>query len=148
MTTGKPNIINRQRKYSVSIPRLEKFSRDLCQYLKLCHCHFTLVLSNDERIRHLNRIFRHKDQSTDILSFPCSPTDQKDDPFENHCLGDMMVSVETAYRQAIQHGHSLEREIDILLIHGVLHLLGYDHETDQGQMRRKERRLQRHLLLC
>ena len=72
--------------------------------------------------------------------------DQKDDPFENHCLGDMMVSVETAYRQAIQHGHSLEREIDILLIHGVLHLLGYDHETDQGQMRRKERRLQRHFL--
>ena len=58
----------------------------------------------------------------------------------------MMVSVETAYRQAIRQRHSLEREIDILLIHGVLHLLGYDHETDQGQMRRKERRLQRQLL--
>jgi probable rRNA maturation factor len=146
MTSIQPNIINRQRKYAVSIPRLEKFSRKLCGLLKLSHCDFTLILSNDRSIRQLNRLFRHKDQPTDILSFPSSPTDCKDDPFENRSLGDMMVSVETAYRQAIRQRHSLEREIDILLIHGVLHLLGYDHERDQGQMHRKERRLQKQLL--
>jgi probable rRNA maturation factor len=146
MTTGKPNIINRQRKHVVSVPHLEKFGRQLCQYLKLPHCDFTLILSNDRRIRRLNQMFRHKDQSTDVLSFPSSPMDRKDDPFENWSMGDMMVSVETAYRQAIQQGHSLEREIEILLIHGILHLLGYDHETDQGQMSRIERRLQRRLL--
>lgn len=146
MTTGKPHIINRQRKHAVSVPHLEKFIRELCRQLKLSHCDFTVVLSNDWRIRQLNRRFRQKDQPTDILSFPSFPTVRKDDPFENRSLGDMIVSVETAYRQAIQQGHSLEKEIDILLIHGVLHLLGYDHETDQGQMRRKERHLQRHLL--
>jgi probable rRNA maturation factor len=146
MTTGKPNIMNRQRKHTISVRRLEKFSRELFRRLKLPHCGFTLVLSNDRRIRQLNRTFRQKDQPTDILSFPSTPATPIDDPFEIRSLGDMMVSVETAYRQAIQQGHSLEREIDILLIHGVLHLLGYDHETDQGQMRRKERRLQMHLL--
>ncbi len=146
MTTIQPNIFNRQRKHAVSVPRLEQFSRKLCRHLKLPHCDFTLILSNDRKIRRLNRLFRHKDQPTDILTFPSSPTDWKDDPFENRSLGDMMVSVETAYRQAIRQRHSLEREIDILLIHGVLHLLGYDHERDQGQMRRKERRLQKQLL--
>ena len=146
MTTNMLNIINRQRKHAVSVPHLKKFSRELCQYLKLFHCGFTLILSNDRRIRRLNHLFRLKNQPTDILSFPSSPTDRNDDPFENRSLGDMMVSVETAYRQAIQQGHSLEREIDILVIHGILHLLGYDHETDQGQMRRIERRLQRRLL--
>jgi probable rRNA maturation factor len=146
MTTIQPNIFNRQRKHAVSVPRLEKFSHKLCRYLKLPHCSFTLILSNDRKIRQLNREFRQKDQPTDILTFPSSPTDSNDDPFENRSLGDMMVSVETAYRQAIRQKHSLEREIDILLIHGVLHLLGYDHETDQGQMHRKERHLQRQLL--
>lgn len=146
MTTIQPNIFNRQRKHAVSVPRLEKFSHKLCRHLKLPHCSFTLILSNDRKIRQLNREFRQKDQPTDILTFPASPTDRNDDPFENRSLGDMMVSVETAYRQAIRQKHSLEREIDILLIHGVLHLLGYDHETDQGQMNRKERRVQRQLL--
>jgi len=146
MTTGKPHIINQQRKHAVSVPRLKKLSRELCRHLGVSHYDFTLVLSNDRTIRRLNRMFRHKDQSTDILSFPSSPEDQNTDPFENRSLGDMMVSVETAYRQAIQQGHSLDREIDILLIHGLLHLLGFDHETDQGQMCRKERLLQRHLL--
>ena len=146
MTNIQPHIFNRQRKHAVSVPRLEKLSRKLCRYLKLPQCEFTLILSNDRKIRRLNWLFRHKDQPTDILTFPSSPTDRKDDPFENQSLGDMMVSVETAYRQAIRQRHSLEREIDILLIHGVLHLLGYDHETDQGQMRRRERRLQRRLL--
>jgi probable rRNA maturation factor len=58
----------------------------------------------------------------------------------------MMISIETAYRQALKRNHSLEREIYTLMIHGWLHLLGFDHELDQGQMRRKELRLQRELL--
>jgi len=138
MTTGKPNIINRQRTYAVSVSHLEKLGRKLSRRLRIQEYHFTLVLSNDRAIRQLNRRFRHVDQPTDVLSFPSSLGDQKAEPFDNSSLGDMIVSVETAYRQAIQQGHSLARELDILFIHGLLHLLGYDHEIDQGQMRRKE----------
>ena len=146
MTTGKPTIINRQRKHAVSVTHLVQFSHKLCRHLAVSHCDFTLILSNDRTIRRLNQTFCLKDEPTDILSFQTLPKDQKADPFENQSLGDMMISVETAYRQAIQQGHSLEKELDILLIHGILHLLGYDHETDQGQMHRKERLLHRHLL--
>ena len=66
--------------------------------------------------------------------------------FEKEYLGDIIISVETAQRQALDRNHSLERELQILVIHGLLHLLGHDHETDQGQMRRKELMLQRKLL--
>jgi len=147
MATGKPHILNRQRTYAVSVSRLEKLGRKLCRHLQIQRYHFTVVLSNDQAIRELNRRFRRINRPTDVLSFPSSLGAQKGEPFDNSSLGDMIVSVETAYRQAIQQGHSLARELDILFIHGLLHLLGYDHETDQGQMRRKERLLYK-MFLC
>ncbi|MFN8008744.1 MAG: rRNA maturation RNase YbeY [Terriglobia bacterium] len=146
MKPDQPIILNRQRKHAVSRQRLELFIETLCQRLRIPQRQFTVVLTNDPTMRRFNQRFRHKDQTTDVLSFPCSPHEPKLDPFPLHYLGDMIISVETAYRQAIQRGHSLEKEIDILVIHGLLHLLGYDHETDDGQMHRRERRLQRDLL--
>jgi probable rRNA maturation factor len=89
--------------------------------------------SGDREMRRVNRQFRGKDKPTDVLSFP------GDEPH----LGDILISVPTARRQAVEAGHPAERELKVLLLHGVLHCLGYDHETDQGEMERLERRLRR-----
>lgn len=89
--------------------------------------------SGDREMRRVNRQFRGKDKPTDVLSFPGE---------EGH-LGDILISVPTARRQALEAGHPAERELKVLLLHGVLHCLGYDHETDQGEMERLERRLRR-----
>lgn len=91
-------------------------------------------LMDDAAIQRLNRDFRGHDAPTDVLSFPAGT---------GRYLGDLAVSVETARRQAREHGHAVEAEIEILLLHGLLHVLGYDHETDHGQMRRRERALRR-----
>jgi probable rRNA maturation factor len=93
-------------------------------------------------MRALNREFRGKDRATDVLSFPAG--EAFDDP--GHYIGDVVISIDTAMRQAGDIGHTLEREVSELLIHGVLHLCGYDHETDQGEMNRLELRLRRKLL--
>lgn len=92
--------------------------------------------AGDRELRRANRHYRGKDQPTDVLSFPG----------EEGYLGDILISVPTARRQAESAGHSVERELQVLLLHGILHCLGYDHETDQGEMERLERRLRRRWL--
>jgi len=98
----------------------------------------TVVFLNDEQMRYYNRQYRKKDAPTDVLSFPVNESLE-----EAHYLGDILLSVETALRQAKEEHHSFETELRILLLHGVLHLLGYDHEVDSGEMERLERRLRR-----
>ena len=97
----------------------------------------SVLLTGDAHIRRLNREFRHKDQPTDVLSFPAAHS------ADRHIGGDLAISVETAARQAREAGHSLATELQILVLHGLLHLAGYDHETDSGQMARKEAALRR-----
>jgi probable rRNA maturation factor len=89
--------------------------------------------AGDREVRRLNRAYRGKDKPTDVLSFPG----------ENGHLGDILISVPVARRQATETGHTVERELKVLLLHGLLHCLGYDHETDEGEMERLERRLRR-----
>lgn len=137
-------VLNRQRKFAIQVSSLNRFLLQLCLRLGVSHKECIVLLTNDRTIRRLNQRFRNKDKATDVLSFPCA-SDQ-DLSFENSYLGDVVISVETARRQALEKMHPLERELRILVIHGFLHLLGHDHETDQGQMRRKELRLQRELL--
>jgi probable rRNA maturation factor len=139
-----PIILNRQRRHQVSVLRLRQFVTLLSDRLQLGGRTFTIVLVRDRTIRRLNRDFRKQDKPTDVLSFPAELEDagQLDKP----SLGDMIISVETARRQAFDRHHSLDRELCVLVIHGLLHLLGYDHEVDRGQMRRKELKLQRELL--
>jgi probable rRNA maturation factor len=96
--------------------------------------------AGDRTMRALNRDFRGKDKSTDVLSFPGEPT-----PDGRH-LGDIVISVPTAARQAEERGHALEREVKLLLLHGVLHCLGHDHERDGGEMERLESALRRRWL--
>ena len=102
-----------------------------------------VLLTTDETIRDLNRRFRGKDKPTDVLSFPAVPF-QNAKPAER-IAGDLAISVPTARRQAAEQEHALTCELEILILHGLLHLAGYDHEADAGQMHRRERRLRTEL---
>lgn len=92
---------------------------------------------SDREIKRLNSDFRGKDRTTDVLSFPGGET------VEGRHLGDIAISVPAARRQAARRGHAVERELEVLLIHGLLHCLGHDHEVDGGEMARLERTLRR-----
>jgi probable rRNA maturation factor len=95
----------------------------------------TVLLTTDAAIRKLNAQFRHKDKATDVLSFPAEGLGAEG------YAGDLAISVPTALRQAVELSHSLSVEIKVLMLHGLLHLAGYDHEADNGQMARRERLL-------
>jgi probable rRNA maturation factor len=101
----------------------------------------TVAIVSDGRMRSLNRSFRGKDYATDVLSFPL----QRDDGegAEASHLGDVVIAVGVARKQAADAGHSVNTELRVLALHGLLHLLGYDHETDDGRMARVEARLRR-----
>lgn len=103
----------------------------------------TVLLTTDAAIRDLNRQFRGKDMSTDVLSFPS--TNPAVGP--ERIAGDVAISVETARKQATEQGHGLGVELRVLILHGLLHLAGYDHETDAGKMQRRERQLRAKLNL-
>jgi probable rRNA maturation factor len=100
------------------------------------HREVSVYFCGDRRMAALNRRWRRKDRSTDVLSFP---TDGDDRGF----LGDIVISVPYATRQALSRGEAPAKEIDRLLLHGYLHLLGYDHEVDEGEMERLEARLRK-----
>mgnify|MGYP003586948509 FL=1 len=97
---------------------------------------------DDAAIQELNRDYRDKDRPTDVLSFALNEGDEPKiiDAPEEELLGDILISLETTARQAEEYGHSLERELAYLTVHGMLHLLGYDHEepADQAEMRLEE----------
>jgi probable rRNA maturation factor len=97
-----------------------------------------ILLTSDAEIKRLNQAFRGKNKPTDILSFPAS------DEAEN-IAGDLAISLETAVRQAAEHSHPLQAELKILILHGLLHLAGEDHETDSGEMAARELTLRRQL---
>jgi probable rRNA maturation factor len=104
-----------------------------------------VLLTTDKAIRRLNRQFRGLDKPTDVLSFPAAELvqDQKKNKEKN--AGDLAISVPTARRQGTACGHSLATELKVLILHGLLHLAGYDHESDTGQMARREQRLRAQL---
>jgi probable rRNA maturation factor len=102
-----------------------------------------VALVSDRRMRALNRQFRGKDYATDVLSFPAEQASASSAPSAAGFLGDIVIAEGVAKRQAKEHGHSLKIEIQTLALHGLLHLLGYDHETDDGRMARAEARLRK-----
>ena len=99
----------------------------------------SVLLTTDRHIRQLNRTWRNKDKPTDVLSFPAPASFDGQEVL----AGDLAISVETAARQADEAAHPLSAELQVLILHGLLHLAGYDHETDSGQMGRKEAALRR-----
>lgn len=90
-----------------------------------------LILTDNDEIAHINREFRNIDKATDVLSFPS-------DPFPNAPLGSIVISVDKVQSVATELGHGENDELALLFIHGLLHLLGFDHEIDSGEMRQKE----------
>ena len=105
---------------------------------------FHVVVTGDAELRRLNREFRGKDAVTDVLSFPAAPGPARASAAE---LGDIAISGVRAREQAREYGHTTEEEIRVLMLHGVLHLMGMDHEVDGGRMARAERRWRRELKL-
>jgi probable rRNA maturation factor len=124
-------------------PRRRELSRFLREALDATGLEgdVAVLLAGDKEIRALNRQYRRKDRATDVLSFPAADPDKG-------MAGDLAISLETALRQAEERHETLEMEIKVLLLHGLLHLAGYDHESDDGAMRRKEMRLRRRLGLA
>lgn len=104
------------------------------------HAEVSLVFVDDEYIHRLNREYRGVDRPTDVLSFALQEGEPMPEAGEETLLGDVVISLETARRQSEEYGHSFEREVAFLVAHGVLHLLGYDHQTEEEgrEMREKE----------
>lgn len=102
-----------------------------------------LMFVDNAQIREMNHTYRDKDSATDVLSFPMYEADEAIDDEEEILLGDIVISLERAAEQAEEYGHSLEREVMYLLVHGLLHLAGYDHmeEADKKKMRSREEAL-------
>ena len=113
---------------------LARFLRE-AQFAVRLRGQVTVLLTTDATIRRLNRQFRGKNKTTDVLSFPAGA------PGPMKIAGDLAISVAIARRQAEERGHSLATEIKVLMLHGLLHLAGYDHEADSGQMARREQKL-------
>jgi probable rRNA maturation factor len=103
-----------------------------------------VLLADDATLKRLNRTYRGKNKATDVLSFPAGVNEFAG---ANQTAGDLAISLETAARQAATYGHSLRDEIRILMLHGLLHLNGLDHEVDDGEMAVREAELRRDLRL-
>jgi probable rRNA maturation factor len=161
-------ILNRQRAVRVARRPLELFVVRVREALGLGEADVTVCLMSDAEIARMNETFRHKKGATDVLSFP---EGERRTPVRSHyrrkagvrggrgrtgrgdsasasCLGDIAISAPTARRNARKYGRTFGEELRILILHGMLHLLGYDHETDHGEMDRIEGRLRRRLGLA
>jgi len=129
-----PQLIRRQRRISADWREVEAFLNVIPA--ALARSPYSVCLLSDRAIRRYNEQFRKKDEATDVLSFPMG----RGANGESEYLGDILISVEMAQRNASRFGVRLEDEIKALILHGLLHLQGQDHESDSGQMARSERR--------
>lgn len=136
-------IQNNQKKIRIALRPLEQFSEKAAIQLKLKPDSAAIAFVTDSEIARLNKTYRRKNKPTDVLSFPAQNSSKR--PNKNKFLGDIAIAPAVARRYAKKNGRSLQTEICILILHGILHLLGYDHETDRGQMDRIERQLRRKL---
>ncbi len=148
-------ILNRQRAVRLARPPLESFLRRVKNELGLDEAGLTVCLVSDAEIARMNQKFRKKKGPTDVLSFPMVTRRR---PLwlrrgsrrvkAGEYLGDIAISPSTARRYAKKYGRNLSNELQVLILHGVLHLLGYDHESDRGEMDRMERKLRKRLGLA
>jgi probable rRNA maturation factor len=131
-------VVNRQRRLKVDIVAWTTFAERALNAIGKNGATVTIAFVSDQSIRKLNQQFRSINKATDVLSFPAGGPDEMN-------LGDIAVSVETATAQAKENGLSFDDETAQLILHGLLHLSGYDHETDNGEMNRLELRLRKKL---
>ena len=136
-------IINHQRRRRINAKQWRDFAARVLQIIPGEKRDATIVFTSNRAIKELNRRFRGQDYATDVLSFP-----NQFEAFEvvrQAHLGEVVISVERAAAQAKQNRLSFQNEIEQLILHGLLHLCGYDHETDKGEMNRLELKLRRKL---
>ena len=133
-------VVNRQRRVPIDTGAWSTFATKALAVIGNSEAGATIAFVSDKKIRELNRQFRNVDKATDVLSFPSGGPDEAE-------LGDVAISVDTAATQAKENGLNFDREIAQLIIHGLLHLSGYDHETDNGEMNRLELRLRKKLAI-
>lgn len=136
-------VIFRKRIAGLSPPTLERFVLRVRRLLRLRGTVNVLITTSAE-LRSLNRQFRSADKATDVLSFPASSLNKNSG---RASAGEIAISADIARENSERLGHSLPNELKILTLHGILHLAGYDHESDNGEMARKEARLRRQLKL-
>ena len=129
-------VVNRQRTKKVNIETWAKFANKALDSIGKHGSSATIAFVSDKKIRTLNHQFRNVDKPTDVLSFPAD---------EKANLGDIAISIDRAAAQAKENGLALDDEIAQLILHGLLHLCGYDHETDNGEMNQLELRLRKKL---
>jgi probable rRNA maturation factor len=136
-------IVNRQRKRRVNSKRWREFAERALRATGKDKREVTIVFVADAAIKKLNRQFRGKDYATDVLSFPA-----QQEEFEQELktsLGEVVISLDRAAAQAKENGLTFTHEVEQLILHGLLHLCGYDHETDNGEMNRLELKLRKKL---
>lgn len=136
MPPSEDPLIYRRAPRRLARRRLREFADEISETVAAGR-RFSCLLTDDRELLRLNREFLGKDYATDVLSFP--------EPGADDFLGEMAISVERAKEQARSRGHALDEEIGILMLHGLLHLLGMDHETDGGRMARAETRWRKKL---
>lgn len=144
-------VLSRQRLHKIDRQAAAKLSRQALNRIGREDATLTITFIRDRAMRQLNRDYRQIDKPTDVLSFAYHEApDHFEVGFDSENaphLGDVVISVETAERYAAELGLTFDREIEHLIIHGTLHLAGYDHETDNGEMNRLERKLRKEFLL-
>ena len=150
-------VLNKQKKLRFAKRPFERFLRRTQLELRIPDSEITIAFVSDQEMAQWNEQYRMKKGPTDVLSFPAvaggraavrgrsSSSSGKNDSGAPDVLGDIAIAPETAKRYARKKGRTLGKELRVLMLHGVLHLMGYDHESDHGQMNRIERRLRRRL---
>jgi probable rRNA maturation factor len=136
-------VVNRQRRFPVDEERWRRLGELALKKIGVEDAGATVAFVSDRAMRELNRRWRGKRGTTDVLSFPVEQEEWEQR--EGKMLGDVVISVEQAARQAAENGLTLDEEIAQLILHGLLHLCGYDHETDTGEMNALELSLRRRL---
>ena len=136
-------VVNRQRKLPLDGERWRAFAAKALKVAPARGAGVTVAFVSDRAMRELNWRWRGKRGTTDVLSFPAEQIEFE--KLADATLGDVVVSVERAEKQAAEHGLSFEKEVKQLILHGLLHLCGYDHVTDNGEMNALELRLRRRL---
>jgi probable rRNA maturation factor len=132
-------VVSRQRQRKMDCERWQVFGEKALTAIGKAEHDATIAFVSDRQIKILNKRFRGQGKPTDVLSFPKG--DEEFTETSQRSLGDIAISVERAESQAMENGLSFEKEIAQLILHGLLHLCGYDHETDEGEMNRLELRL-------
>ena len=145
-------ILNRQRRIPLTVKPLTRFCERVQRELGFPEESVTICFVSDPAMARMNRKFRDKRGPTDVLSFPAQPRTRRVRSMRRlqpvgaeHYIGDIVISPETARRNAQRRSGGLASELRALILHGMIHLAGYDHEKDNGEMRHLERRLRRRL---